>query len=102
MAEGLWEELRHYGVDVLACVAGATRTPNFNRQTPQAKAGSAFPMEPRDVVSQALVALEKGQGPTRIVGKMNRLVSFIFSRIVSRKQAVSFMSKATRNLYADK
>ena len=76
LAEGLWEELRHYGVDVLACVAGATRTPNFNRQTPADKADSAFPMEPAAVVSEALVALEKGQGPTRIVGRINRFVNF--------------------------
>ncbi len=101
LAEGLWEELRHYGVDVLACVAGATRTPNFNRQTPADKAGSAFPMEPAAVVSEALIALEKGQGPTRITGRMNRFVNVLFSRILSRKQAVCFISRATRRLYAN-
>jgi hypothetical protein len=100
LAEGLWEELRHDGIDVLACVAGATKTPNFNRETPADKAGSAFPMEPADVVREALVALEKGQGPTRIVGRINRFVYFLFGRILSRRQAVSSISKATRKLYA--
>lgn len=100
LAESLWEESRHHGVDVLACVAGATRTPNFNRQTPSDKAGSAFPMESKDVVSEALLALEKGQGPTRVVGRMNKLVYFLLQRLFSRRRAVSFISGATRKLYA--
>ena len=29
LAEGLWAELQPHGVDVLACCAGATRTPNW-------------------------------------------------------------------------
>ena len=29
LAEGLWYELRRHGVDVLACVAGATLTPSY-------------------------------------------------------------------------
>ncbi len=99
LAEGLWEELQHDGVDILACVAGATTTPNFLKETPADKVGSAFPMESTDVVEEALMALEKGLGPTRIVGKMNKFVHFIFSRLISRKTAVSFFSKATRKLY---
>ncbi len=99
LAEGLWEELRHDGVDILACVAGATTTPNFLKETPADKVGSAFPMESSSVVEEALVALEKGLGPSRIVGKMNKLVYFIFNRLIRRKTAVSFFSKATRQLY---
>lgn len=101
LAEGLWEELRHYGVDVLACVAGATKTPNFNRETPEDKAGSVFPMDPADVVTEALAALEKGYGPTKVVGRFNRFVCFLFGRVLSRKQAVCVISKATRKLYAN-
>lgn len=100
LAEGLWEELRHDGVDVLACVAGATRTPNFNRQTPADKAESAFPMDSKEVVEEAIFALEAGRGPTCIVGRMNKIVHFIFSRLISRKAAICFFSKATRKLYA--
>jgi short-subunit dehydrogenase len=99
LAEGLWEELRHHNVDLLCCVAGATTTPNFNRQTPTEKVASVMPMEPADVVSEALMALERGKGPTRIVGLVNKLVYFLFSRYMSRKMAVSFISRATRNLY---
>ncbi len=101
LAESIWEEFRHYGVDVLTCIAGATKTPNFNRQTPADKAGSAFPMEPVDVVAEAIQAFEKGKGPTIVVGKMNKLVNFIFRRLVSRRRAVTFISSATRKLYAE-
>ncbi len=99
LAESLWEEFRHNGVDVLAVVAGATRTPNFNRQTPSEKAESAFPMDPADVVVEALNALEKHKGPTVIVGRVNRLVNFLLRRLFTRRMAVTFLSNATRKLY---
>lgn len=101
LAEGLWEELRHEGVDVLACVAGPTRTPNFLQATPGDKVGSTFPMDSADVVREGIAALEQGRGPTRIVGRMNRLVYFLFGRIFSRRRAVESISKATRRLYAE-
>jgi len=34
LAEGLWSELGERGVDVLACCAGATLTPGYERSTP--------------------------------------------------------------------
>lgn len=99
LAEGLWHEFKAHGVHVMACVAGATLTPNFKMQTPAQKMASAFPMEPEQVVKEFISALEKKKGPTVIAGNMNKLVNFLFSRIFSRKQAVSFISKATENLY---
>ncbi|NRA40750.1 MAG: SDR family NAD(P)-dependent oxidoreductase [Pseudomonadales bacterium] len=99
LAEGLWEEMRHFGVDVIACVAGATKTPNFNQQTPSDKAKQAFPMEPKAVVTEALMALEKGKGPNQTMGWMNKLVCFLFGRVLTRKKAVSFISSTTRKLY---
>ena len=99
LAEGLWEELRHYGITVLAGVAGATKTPNFNAQTPKEKAGSAFPMEPEAVVTEILQAFEQGKGPTYIAGRLNRTVRFVLERFLTRKIAVSFLSSMTRKLY---
>lgn len=99
LAESLWEEFKRDNVDVLCVVAGATRTPNFNRQTPANKAESAFPMQPSSVVKEALIALEKRQGPTKITGHVNRLVNFCLRRLSTRRFAVSFISKATRKLY---
>ena len=37
LAEGLWDELGAHGVDVLACRAGATRTPNYEASQPTGK-----------------------------------------------------------------
>ena len=99
LAEGLWEEMRHHGVDVIACVAGATKTPNFNKQTPSEKAKQAFPMEPAAVVKEALLSLEKGKGPNQTIGLMNKFVSLLFGRLFSKKMAVSFISSTTRKLY---
>lgn len=102
LAESLWEEMRHYGVDVITAVAGATKTPSFNKNTPKEKAGSAFPMEPKTVVEEALNALEKGKGPTRVTGPINKIVYFLLQRVFTRRYAVKFISGATRKLYNDK
>src|SRR5262249_54170775 len=55
LGESLWDELRGRGVDVLACRAGATRTPGFERSKP---APSPTPvMDAGPVAEQALGAL---------------------------------------------
>jgi uncharacterized protein len=102
LAEGLWYELKPQGIHVMACVAGATLTPNFKKQTPAEKIASVMPMTPEAVVTEALAAFEKQKGPTIVVGQMNRFVSFLFGRLLSRKQAVNIISKATTNLYQKK
>ena len=43
LAEGLWYEWRPHGVDVIACCAGATATPNYINTNP----GKASPLEPK-------------------------------------------------------
>ncbi len=101
LAEGLWHEFKPLGVHVMACVAGATLTPNFKKHTPAQKMASAFPMEPEQVVKEFIAALEKKKGPTVIAGKMNHFVYLLFSRFFTRKQAVSFISKATEDLYKE-
>jgi short-subunit dehydrogenase len=95
LAEGLWDELREHDVDVLACRAGATRTPGFEASQPQ---GSTPMMDPEPVVRQALDRL--GTGPSMVPGFFNRFVSFVFGRILPRRMAVSIMGSATRKLYA--
>jgi short-subunit dehydrogenase len=95
LAEGLWEELRRHGVDVLACRAGATRTPGFEASQPT---GSTPTMDPEPVVHQALSAL--GGGPSMVPGTFNGFVAFILGRLLPRRVAVSIMGSATRKLYA--
>ena len=97
LGEGLWEELGRHGVDVLSFVAGATRTPNFESQTPEDRKRSAFPMEPAAVAAQALRQL--GNGPTRIPGPVNKAAAFVMQRLLPRRAAVRFMSRTTRGIY---
>ncbi len=98
LGETLWTELAPKGIDVLVCVAGATLTPNFERQTPVDKRRQAFPMVPEDVVAEALAGL--GHGPTVIAGAMNRAAHLVLSRLVPRRRAVQFISGMTRKMYS--
>ncbi len=99
LAEGLWEEFRTSGVDVLGMVAGATRTPSFDEHTPEEKRAEAFPMQSADVVEEALNYLDKG--PTRVAGRMNKFVTFLLGRMMSRRAAVTFIGSRLRKLYGE-
>ena len=88
LAESLWAELRDTGVDVLACVAGATRTPGFEAN---ASAASGPVMEPSAVAEEALAAL--GWQPSLIPGVANRLATFVMSRL-PRRARVQIMRSA--------
>jgi short-subunit dehydrogenase len=94
LAEGLWAELRARGVDVLACRAGATRTPGYAASRPRR---SVPLMEPDVVARQALDAL--GHGPSAVAGGLNRLAAFAFARLLPRRVSISIMGRATRRLY---
>lgn len=54
LAEGLWEEWRHQGVDVLAVVAGTTRTPTVMHRINPDRLQSAPSMHPEAVAREAL------------------------------------------------
>ena len=96
LAEGLWAELRPHGVDVLALVAGATRTPAM--ESSGAMIGTdEFPgMDPDDVAREGLEHL--GEGPTWVAGEANR-ATFDVLRSLPRRDVVTAMSDATRSLY---
>lgn len=99
LGEALWEELGPLGVDVRVCAAGATSTPNFEAQTPEARRAGAYPMRPEDVAAEALSALGRG-GPMVVPGRLNKAVSFVLRRLLSRAGAVRFMGRNTRRIYA--
>jgi short-subunit dehydrogenase len=94
LAEGLWAELRGRGVDVLACRAGATRTPGYAASRPRR---SVPLMEPEEVARLALDAL--GRGPSAVTGALNRVAAFAFGRILPRRVSIRIMGRATRRLY---
>lgn len=102
LAESLWAELGPLGVDVLAVVAGATSTPNFQASTPADKQGKAFPMRPEAVAREGIKALEnaRDKGPVHITGRINRLVN-VATSLMSRAGRSRFFSNATRDIYQE-
>jgi short-subunit dehydrogenase len=99
LAEGLGSEFAERGVDVLACCAGATLTPGYERVTPM-RPLSRFapkPQDPREVAREALTAL--GHRPVVVTGFGNRVASFVMRRLLTRRFAVSTMSKAMKARY---
>jgi hypothetical protein len=94
LAEGLWCELKDQGIDVVACCAGAVRTPGYTG----AAVGKEAPgtLDPDDVVEQALRAL--GKGPVVIPGRVNRIASSFMTRLLPRRTAISIMARNTTDL----
>lgn len=98
LAEGLWEEWREHGVDVLVCVSGAVKTPNYVASEPASTGGLGdMTMNPDQVVREALDAL--GKRPYVIPGRVNRLASFIMRHLLPRKAVVQFMGRVLRGKY---
>jgi uncharacterized protein len=94
LAEGLWAELSERGVDVIACRAGATRTPGYAASHPKK---SIRLMDPEPVVEETLRAL--GHRPSLVPGVLNRLAAFFLVRLLPRRLAVRVMGRATKQLY---
>jgi len=98
LAEGLWWELGKSGVDVLACVAGATDTPGYRAtEPPDGKASKVPVMSPEAVVEEALSAL--GRMPSLIPGRRNRWAAALLVRLLPRRMAVRIMGKTMDSLY---
>ena len=87
LGESLWGELRGHGVDVLTCVAGATRTPGFEATASDSRAPV---MEPHQVAEEALTAL--GWQPSLVPGLPNKLASLILSRLPRRRRVLIMAS----------
>lgn len=96
LAEGVAEELAAQGVDVMACVAGATRTPTFERSKPRDAGALARPMDADTVAREALAAL--GTTSTFFPGRINRMAA-VAMRLLPRARASRIISNATRRMY---
>lgn len=95
LAEALWDELAASGVDVVACRAGATRTPGYEASKPHP---SRIPLlEPADVAAKTIAAL--GHGPSIVPGVFYRFSAFVMDRLFPRRAAIRIMGRATRKLY---
>jgi len=98
LAEGLWNELRPRGVDVIACCPGLVRTPTLDAGRPVRPVWLASPlMESAPVVAQTLRAL--GRRPVVIPGLANRISSWITGHLLPRRAAIALSSMGTRAMY---
>lgn len=98
LAEGLCEEWRRQGVDVLVCMAGATNTPNYQESSPTPTGRfSDTTMEPEVVLYEALKAI--GRQPRVIPGRSNRLASFLMRHLMPRQMPITFMGRILRDMY---
>lgn len=97
LAEGLWDELRSSGVDVLGFAPGATNTPGFHHAQPRYTAIPMPYMEAAPTVAEAIAAL--GHTPSRIAGRGNRAAALLTTRILTRKQAIKLFGDNMRKLY---
>jgi short-subunit dehydrogenase len=98
LAEGLWYEWRLKGVDVIACCAGATLTPNYINTKP----GKASPLEPKPQLPEQVAeeCLKKiGTRPSFISGAGNKLVCFLMQHIFSKKRAIKMMGDGMIRMY---
>ncbi len=91
-ADALWLELKPHHVDVLAVLAGATRTPGFEKASPQGAPGL---LEPSVVAEASLSALPRG--PRFIPGVFNRLASMLMGLMPTRSR-LALMADQTRKL----
>jgi short-subunit dehydrogenase len=98
--ESLWYENKDRGVHVMALLPGVTDT-NFHavategkfKTTPGAK---SYP--PELVVKEALAALKAREKPSLISGPVYRFLTFLSTRLMSRKTMVAMMGKNSSGL----
>ena len=84
-------------MDVLVCVAGATRTPSYLSGKIADRGRTAIETEPGQVARVAVRAL--GRRKLVIAGALNRAVRLVLGRLLSRRAAVRLMHRGTRSLY---
>lgn len=100
LAEALHYELKPMGVDVMACIAGATATPTYLASQP--KYGLIRPplQRPAQVAESALKNI--GKKAVHISGWQNRMTYFLMSRVFSRSGAARMFNRTVSGMYGDR
>lgn len=98
LAQSLWSELRPHGVDVLGVCPGATRTPGFDSLHPEPTALRIVPTATAEAVAREALARLR-HGPVWVVGRRNRAVHAVLSRLLSRRLANQVIAGHLGRLY---
>lgn len=97
LAEALHHELKPKGIDVMACVAGATSTPAYLKTKPKYGFFKPAVMKPADVAETTLRQL--GRKTLFIPGFSNRFNYFMLTRLLPRKWAALMANKTMLSMY---
>jgi short-subunit dehydrogenase len=97
LAESLHHELKPFGIDVMACIAGATTTEAYLRTNPQYGFFKPQIQSPSIVTEMALKNLNRKA--LFISGFWNRVNYFILTRLLPRKMASYFANSTMRKMY---
>jgi short-subunit dehydrogenase len=96
LGESLWVELQSRGVDVLGFMPGSTESPGWYRNRPKPVAWVPV-MKAEDAVTEALDAI--GRRPSWIAGRFNRMGYFFLARLLSRRRAITTVSKTMTDVF---
>jgi uncharacterized protein len=100
LAEALYHELKPFGIDVMACLAGATATPAYLGTEPKYGWPRPTVMKPEDVAEEALTKL--GKRAFFISGRANRMTWFLLAKILPRSAARRIFNATTGKMYVEK
>lgn len=98
LSEALSHELKEHQIDVMACIAGATATPAYNKTDPKYGKLKPLVMKPEDVAEAALNKL--GKKTLFIPGFSNRMNYFILTRLLPRKFASRVANNTMKKMYS--
>jgi short-subunit dehydrogenase len=97
LAEGLHSELKGKGVDVIACIAGAIRTPGYATASGRKEAPGT--VDAKVVVEETFSALTtRHASATVFPGALNRLFHFVFQTFMPRPLVIELIAANTKKL----
>jgi short-subunit dehydrogenase len=100
-AEGLWAELRPYGVDVTTVMPGAVNTPGFRASLPPGRGPTRLmqPIDPSVVVDAALEGLGKAINVRPNVGSFGGVIMRLMMLFMPRQRFIKLGNDAVREMY---
>lgn len=93
LAEALYEEYRHRGLDVLTVTPGAITTPGLSSRSTKSIPGQ---LAPTQVVESALTRL--GTRPLVIPGLTNQIAAALLGRLLPTKAATAMMRRSSAGI----
>ncbi len=95
LAEGLWDELRAYGVDVVVATPAVIAAESSGASAGGLLRMPSTTLTPAEVVRETLAAL--GRGPSVTPGAALKLAAFFMRRVMPRRVAIEMMGRAMRS-----